>query len=857
MRLQLYNWLGLNGSIELRLEEYMKQVIILVFLLLTIGSVAVTINVPEDYITIQEAIDVSVNGDTVLVAPGIYYENLFFNMRSIDLCSWYITAQDTSYISQTIIDGGQNGKVIAMYGECRLAGFTIRNGYDDTNWGGGGVSCEGPSEKHLEALVIENNVSDAYGGGLCNHSSVIYMAGVTIRHNTAGSQGGGLYSGSGGSIIFSTENLCNIYDNNLNDHSNGNDICSQSEMNVIVDTFSVLEPAIYHAYPIENFTFDIQQGLHEQVEDNVYVSPDGDNYNSGSSSDQPVQTIRFASSILKADSLHIGTINLLPGIYSASVNNEPFPIILPDYMILSGESEAEVILDAENNCGVMRINGEAVTQVMNLSIINGEDPQNAGIACYSEAGMYLENVTIRDNYNANTGGGIYCSSGTQVVLQNVTITNNSSGRAGGIYCSQANLEMYNCTVSYNLAIDDENGNGGGIHLYSSNAILENVTIDNNYAAQDGGGIYCSRNPDYWPDCYLEMIDVSIVNNVCLGNGGGVYGDNVTAIQSENIIIQDNFATGSGGGMYCSESELNILGGRITSNSAHNGGGMQILVSDTFFRNVLISDNTASNNGAGLYLYNNFALTLQNTCLANNIAVINGGGIFCHHNVSITSINSIIWGNLPHQLYSYQVGSPNLIIMGYTDLQEAEQGLVTNDNDTVVWLDGNIDEPPLFTDPAAGNYLLQQNSPCVDTGIAHYEYNYTVLIDLEDDEYYGIAPDMGAYEYGLVETDEFIIQNSKLKINNYPNPFNPETTISFSTTEGTEGTENTEINIYNIKGQRIRSFIIKNSSRKNRDKINQVIWDGRNENDSKVSSGIYLIRLKSNNEIATKKIMLIK
>jgi len=53
--------------------------------------------------------------------------------------------------------------------------------------------------------------------------------------------------------------------------------------------------------------------------------------------------------------------------------------------------------------------------------------------------------------------------------------------------------------------------------------------------------------------------------------------------------------------------------------------------------------------------------------------------------------------------------------------------------------------------------------------------------------------------------------------NYPNPFNPETTIYFSTTtnlRGTtawqaEGTENTEIIIYNIKGERIRTFKIQN------------------------------------------------
>jgi len=134
-------------------------------------------------------------------------------------------------------------------------------------------------------------------------------------------------------------------------------------MNVIVDTFTVLEPSSYHVSPIENFTFDIQHGLHEQVEDDIFVSPDGDNNNSGISPDDPVQTIRFASSLIKVDSLHLGTIHLLPGTYSFSVNYENFPIVLSEYTILSGSSEADVILDAEGVSGVMIADREVVHDI--------------------------------------------------------------------------------------------------------------------------------------------------------------------------------------------------------------------------------------------------------------------------------------------------------------------------------------------------------------------------------------------------------------------------------------------------------------------------------------------------------------
>ena len=75
----------------------MKRV--LVFSVLVSGLCATTINIPSDYTTIQEGIDASVDGDTVLIAQGTYYENLIlekvlflqFHMQEQQLCvpfSW-------------------------------------------------------------------------------------------------------------------------------------------------------------------------------------------------------------------------------------------------------------------------------------------------------------------------------------------------------------------------------------------------------------------------------------------------------------------------------------------------------------------------------------------------------------------------------------------------------------------------------------------------------------------------------------------------------------------------------------------------------------------------------------------------
>ena len=104
--------------------------------------------------------------------------------------------------------------------------------------------------------------------------------------------------------------------------------------------------------------------------------------------------------------------------------------------------------------------------------------------------------------------------------------------------------------------------------------------------------------------------------------------------------------------------------------------------------------------------------------------------------------------------------------------------------------------------------------------------------------------------GLLESykNEIILIN-EINLFNYPNPFNPTTTITFSL--NTENTEDTELVIYNIKGQKIRQYSILNIQ-------SSIVWDGRDENNQPVSSGIYFYKLKvDNREIDTKKCLLLK
>ena len=90
----------------------MKYSISIVILIFSVNLSATIINIPTDQPTIQAGIDVAVDADTVLVQPGTYIENINYNGKNIIVASLFLTIQDTSYISQTIIDGNQNGSVV-------------------------------------------------------------------------------------------------------------------------------------------------------------------------------------------------------------------------------------------------------------------------------------------------------------------------------------------------------------------------------------------------------------------------------------------------------------------------------------------------------------------------------------------------------------------------------------------------------------------------------------------------------------------------------------------------------------------------------------------------------------------------
>ena len=164
-----------------------------IFLILSLAT-ATTLLVPDNFTTIQEGVDSAIEGDTILVSEGIYYENIFINQKSITIIS-------SGDIENTILDGSINGPVIEIINvenDLVINGFIIQNGYGKYINGatfGGGIFSEN-SNLTLENILIQDNTAFA-GGGICFYATdYTYKTPIlinTIIKNNYASEGGGIF----------------------------------------------------------------------------------------------------------------------------------------------------------------------------------------------------------------------------------------------------------------------------------------------------------------------------------------------------------------------------------------------------------------------------------------------------------------------------------------------------------------------------------------------------------------------------------------------------------------------------------------------------------------------------------------
>jgi|GEM_PF-2677627 len=181
--------------------KILSALTVAILLLFAASAWSDIIHVPDDYPAIQAAINASGENDTVLVAEGMYYENVVFSGHNVVLGSWFLTTGDPSYISSTIIDGSSTAAVITLTdsedNRAMIIGFTITNGISTF---GGGINAWYTSPTISDNIII-NNISTHQGGGISLEYSTAVIRNNIIADNTVQGYGGGIRASYGDPVI--------------------------------------------------------------------------------------------------------------------------------------------------------------------------------------------------------------------------------------------------------------------------------------------------------------------------------------------------------------------------------------------------------------------------------------------------------------------------------------------------------------------------------------------------------------------------------------------------------------------------------------------------------------------------------
>ena len=756
--------------------------IFLIILCITNGNlIAKIIEVPKFISKIQLAINAASNGDTVLVEPGEYLENINFFAKRILVTSKYLLEDDTSLISKTIIKGDFISPTVTFnnYEDSLsvLYGFTIKNGRI-------GIYCH-ISNPSLKYLLIEENQSTDFGGGIkCVESNPLIIKSI-IKNNIASFNGGGLYCSTSNPILDDVK----IINNRAVFDGGGIALANNSSPTIsnCAISYNIAEGDGGGIY-IEN-----SHGYLYNVEINNNKSL---NWFGGGihclNSDPIVQNVLIVENVVTKS---VGTGTGGGGI-SAIGSSNPFlsnVTIVKNTAIGAGGGifvfdKSTITFDTLNLCNihhnastwgyeiysdVNRINLVLDTFIVkkpneiqlfplknfSMNILHGKA---------SQANSKLYVSPDGDNFN----DGISWDSPLKTIGYAQSIVNNTSNNQGiifldsGTYSLTSNGEHFNLSILKNITLKGKGVNetildgkntleGLGIlsFYYVKGDTLENLSISNGFAPLAGG-------------IQVENSDITLKNvkiNNCVGiYSGGLYTSLISTVTLINCLFYNNTASSFGGGaMYAGQSAwIKIINSTFSKNSSNN------------------------DSGGGIYLY--------------------GSNLYM--------INSIMWGNKPYNMFIYSSSSSELDI-AYSNLQYGIESLSYGSNANVRWYTNtNIMLDPLFKDSLV-DYHLTAQSPCIGSGINSFQTSNFILSALPYDieEYPRIdslheQPDIGAYEFIYKQPDKIdhsgkeMVSNFSL-LQNFPNPFNPTTTFEYTLAS----TSNVKIIVYNTLGQIVKEL----------------------------------------------------
>jgi hypothetical protein len=729
-----------------------------------------------DYISVNEAMAISIPGDSILVYPGIYYENIYLD-HDISLFSMYAITGNESYINNTILDGNNENCVIYTdrntheYFEVYLAGFTIQNGFarsfiGENGFGAGIFACR--ITITIDGCLITNNCA-AWGGGVYTSVGVLNMSNTVITGNTGHFHTGGLIINNS-ECNFSVDYPNSIY---LNYGGKINDIFYLSEegdtLNIHLDTFTVNE---YDSYFLQSYcdpyvedpqfvNLTCDNYVIDHVSEDLFVSPQGSNENSGLSEEDPLQSVCYALALYKSENSETHTIHLTAGYYSNSANGEYLPWQLKSNLIIEGESEENTMISTEGKTGHLR-SDEGIENITVRKMTFQDGNMYSSILFWDIDGLILEHLTIS---NINWVGSIANIRASQAELKNLTFIDNVTG-----FC----LTLSTYTDQYML--------------------IENVMIS---------GVYQYHDLDYPCD-----------------------GVRAISTMSESPLEYARFDI-----VNC--KFVDIYTDNCTYPMTVGHGCSFDLFSDVNMVNCLVSNSRTNND--------------RDPCIEVADSRLN-------------MVNTIVYDvdNEAIMLNYYGMMWPELTI-DHSLIQNGEEGV--SGLGTFNWLYGNLDCDPLFDMSLPNRYSLLEDSPCIDAGTLELPEGIELPeYDLAGNpRISGDAIDIGPYEWqypGKYDENEIPQADSEIII--YPNPLvsgrlriNKAKIIWL----GEQSRKTVSFDIFNIKGQKMRRDLIAEKQDSGFWLADWNLLDNYGEN---ISSGIYLVRVKSDDQfVAQKKVTILR